>query len=168
MRLNLGCGTRHFGGDWINVDVVYRPPSNVPDIVCDLRNLSLAYNSADMIHLGHCLEHFGLGECNALLRECHKILKPGGLLIVTVPDMKAVAKRYLMGQLDNYTTMVTFYGPYAGHEGDRHRWGFDYDSLRLTVLESGFHNVQAFDWREIPDMECPRDFWILGIEGVKL
>ena len=167
MRLNLGCGTRHFGGDWINVDVVYRPPNNVPDIVCDLRNLSLAYNSADMIHLGHCLEHFGLGECNALLRECHKILKPGGSLIVTVPDIRALAKRWLMGQIDMYTYAVSLYGPYAGHEGDRHRWGYDYDSLRLTVLEAGFHNVQSFDWREIPDMECPKDWWILGAEGIK-
>jgi len=77
MKLNLGCGDRHFGADWVNVDVLYRPPNLVPDIVCDLKALAIGYDTADMIHLGHCIEHFGLGECNALLRECHRILKPG-------------------------------------------------------------------------------------------
>lgn len=167
MKLNLGCGERHFGADWVNVDVLYRPPNVVPDIVCDLKALSIAYDSADMIHLGHCIEHFGLGECNALLRELHRILKPGGSLIVTVPDIRALAKRWLTGTLDTYTMMVNVYGPYAGHETDRHRWGYDYDSLRLTILEAGFFNVRAFDWRAIEGLDCPRDFWILGIEGVK-
>jgi len=72
-----------------------------------------------------------------------------------------------MGQIDWFTYCVNLYGPYQGHETDRHRWGYDYDALRLTILEAGFMNVQPYDWAPVDGMECPRDWWILGVRGVK-
>lgn len=61
-------------------------------VVCDLEDdLPLRDASADVVLLANLLEH--VREPNALLRECHRILKPGGVLLGTVPFMIQIHQR---------------------------------------------------------------------------
>ena len=166
MRLNVGSGQRPFGEGWTNVDT---NPRWEPDVVADGAHMPMfSDGSADIIVLHHVLEHFGCGESASLIQECHRILAPGGSLIVCVPEMRELAKMWLRGQIDTQVYMTNAYGAYMNDEADRHKWGFDSLSLATYMMHSAnWSRVTSFDWRDIPGASIARDTWILGIEAVK-
>lgn len=167
LYINLGSGQRPFQKPWVNVDCQAKWN---PDIIADGGDLKahFADNTADMIVLHHVLEHFGCGEADGMLKECHRILKPGGSLIVTVPDVAELAHEYMEGhRLTTQLYLTNLYGAYMGDEADRHKWGYDWDSLSLTLHNAGLTRQKAFDYRPIPGADIARDWWILGMEAVK-
>ena len=86
MKYNLGCGADYRYG-WVNVD---RFAEAKPDIVMDLETFpwTLPDDSADEVLLSHVLEHLGGSSENLLnvIRELYRICKPGGRVVVRVPD----------------------------------------------------------------------------------
>jgi predicted SAM-dependent methyltransferase len=90
--LNLGCGKR-FHADWINVDF----HANAPEVIaCDLsQGLPFPDADFDVVYHSHVLEHFPRQQGLGFLRECWRVLKPGGLLRCAVPDLEAMARLYL-------------------------------------------------------------------------
>ncbi|QDT15545.1 class I SAM-dependent methyltransferase [Alienimonas californiensis] len=90
-RLNLGCGSR-YRDDWTNVDV-----RSAPGVLAhDLRDpLPFADASYDFVYHSHVLEHFRPADVPAFLRECRRVLRPGGTLRVVVPDLEGVVRGYL-------------------------------------------------------------------------
>ena len=81
MKLNLGCGKNPKEG-FVNID--YKPGEGV-DIVYDLNVLPLDFedNSVDFVLASYIFEH--LKEWTEMVKEIHRILKPGGFLKVRVP-----------------------------------------------------------------------------------
>lgn len=172
MRLrgyNLGSGQRPFFStpeiEWINVDAQARWN---PDWVGDAAHTPYPDGSADYVVLHHCYEHAGLGEADDMIRESHRLLKPGGSLIVTVPDIRELAKGFLAGRLDTITYAITLYGAFMGDEADRHKFGYDRDLLIENLSKPcSWSKVAGFDWRPIPSASVAQDWWILGVECVK-
>src|SRR3990167_3044244 len=122
LRINLGSGQRPFGEGWTNVDTQARWN---PDVVADGASMPMfADASAELIVLHHVLEHFGCGEADAMLRECYRILAPGGSLLVFVPDMYELVRGWNQGKIDTQVFLTNVYGAYMGDEADRHKWGF--------------------------------------------
>ena len=151
---------------------VSRPPDQVPDVVCDVGKEALPYadGTIDCCVLHQVYEHFGLGEGHALIRECHRVLRPGASLIITVPDMKALAQRWLVGTVSNYIYFVNVYGAYQGLDSDRHKWGYSYTSLvqdMKSLEDLRWAKIQRFDWRTIPGADLAQDWWVLALELVK-
>lgn len=174
IKINLGSGQRAFKPPWINVDV---QPKWCPDVIADGANLKDHFrdDTAEVIVLHHVLEHFGCGEADAMLKECHRILQPGGSLIVTVPDMAELCAAYLrqydMGPgrvLETQVFMTNVYGAYLGDDADRHKWGFDPGSLYATLQAAApWKEVKTLGWSDLPGASIARDWWILGLEAVK-
>jgi len=81
--LNLGAGEKRYDGA-LNVDIMEAPHI---DIVADLSVYPWPWtdNSVDGIHASHLLEHFPIDGQEKFIRECHRILKPGGFLRLVVP-----------------------------------------------------------------------------------
>lgn len=170
--LNVGSGQRRFDNNrgWTNVDVASRPPDQVPDVILDATKLveHFGENTQDMVVLHHVIEHFGCGEADEVLKQCFKVLKSGGSLLIFVPDMRRLAGRWLSGELDDFSYFVNVYGAYQGLEGDRHKWGYDTKTLHQYLSKiPGTGQIKLFDWREIPGADIARDWWILGMEIVK-
>jgi SAM-dependent methyltransferase len=91
-KLNFGCGHR-FAQGWVNIDF----HSEHPEVqrVNLLQRLPFAANSFDVVYSSHVLEHFSPETAEALLRECHRILKPGGILRTVLPDLEFGCREYL-------------------------------------------------------------------------
>lgn len=109
LLLNLGCGNRTHPA-WLNIDYsrkiafqqlwFVKPflrtslPANY--LNHDLRQgIPFKSNSADAVYTSHVLEH--LVHCHApeFLKELLRVLKPGGIIRVVVPDLEFAARNYL-------------------------------------------------------------------------
>lgn len=167
--LNVGSGQRPFTtipgvAEWCNVDSQERWE---PDVCCNAANLPFPDESADFIVLHHVLEHFGCGEGKFLIEEAKRVLKPGGSLLVFVPDLRALADRWIAGGLSTQIYVTNLYGAFMGDDADRHRWGFDNNSLFDFLRDGEWTFMGIFNWRQIPGADISRDFWILGAECIK-
>ena len=90
--LNIGCGRTHHP-EWLNIDLETTDPDVVEHditqgIPCPSDSLSVVYHS-------HILEHLKPEEGHELLRECYRVLEPGGVLRIVVPDLEKIAELYL-------------------------------------------------------------------------
>ena len=79
-RLYLGCGPNHPAG-WINIDI---DSSVRPDVRLDLRlGVPFPRASASLIYSEHVLEHFSLADGVRIMKDCHRVLEPGGRMSIT-------------------------------------------------------------------------------------
>ncbi|WP_182907299.1 class I SAM-dependent methyltransferase [Microbispora sp. H13382] len=79
--VDLGCGGTKQHRDNLGVDL---HPGPAVDVLADLaRGVPLADESVDQVFVVHVLEH--LADFLPLLRECHRVLRPGGVLHVLAP-----------------------------------------------------------------------------------
>src|SRR5215471_20169990 len=94
--LNVGCGYPlrqklhpHFhGAEWREVRLDLDPAVR-PDIVCSITDMRpVAASSADAVWSSHNLEHLQRHEVPQALAEFVRVLKPGGFLLLTVPDLQ--------------------------------------------------------------------------------
>ena len=90
--LNLGCGF-NFHKEWINVDMT----SNSPYVISHnlLKKFPFHNNRFDVIYNSHVLEHFLKEKASNFVRECFRVLKPGGIMRVCVPDLENIVNEYL-------------------------------------------------------------------------
>lgn len=169
---NIGSGQRKFHSteniDWINVDT---NPKWEPDILSAAENLDecgIEDGSADYVVLHHVLEHFGCGEAGPIIRECHRILKPFGSLLVFVPNLRELASMWQEGRISTQVYATNLYGAYMDNEADRHKWGYDPASLKEFLLTTAtWRSYYRFDWRPIEGADIAADRWILGAECIK-
>ena len=90
LRLHLGAGTHRPPG-WVNVDVL----GMAPDLAWDLRRrLPFPDGAAEAVFLEHVLEHFTLAAGLDLLDECRRVVRPGGIVRVGVPDFGRYLESY--------------------------------------------------------------------------
>jgi SAM-dependent methyltransferase len=90
--VNLGCGTRYHSG-WINIDIASSGPSVIQ---YDLsQGIPLGDASCDVVYNAAVLEHMRREDALRFLRECYRVLKPGGIVRVGVPDLEKLCQLYL-------------------------------------------------------------------------
>lgn len=93
-RLNIGCGKFPRAG-WINLDNKVRSGVNcVADLRADLpfRDASIDYAVAI-----HVLPHIRLEALAPALARIHRVLKPGGVLRLALPDLEKAIDAYRGG-----------------------------------------------------------------------
>ncbi|MFK7759473.1 MAG: methyltransferase domain-containing protein [Phycisphaerales bacterium] len=99
-RLHLGCGDRAHP-EWINADLNPTESSILP--IDATKPLPFADDSFDAVYHAHMLEHLTPDAGQRLIMECARVLRPGGVLRVTVPDLETLARNYISA-LDNATS----------------------------------------------------------------
>jgi predicted SAM-dependent methyltransferase len=90
--LNLGCGSRYHP-DWINIDIASRAPGVIQHDLS--RGIPLPDSSCDVVYHAAVLEHLRRSDATAFLAECYRVMKPGGILRVGVPDLEKSCQLYL-------------------------------------------------------------------------
>ena len=90
--LNLGCGLSYHP-DWVNIDFV---DHGGKVLAYDL-NLGIPYgdDTFDLVYHSHVLEHFTRENGLFFLFECFRVLRPGGLFRIAVPDLEGLVRAYL-------------------------------------------------------------------------
>ena len=89
--LNLGCGQR-FHSQWTNLDI---HPADPCVRAWDLqKDLPFPDASFDVVYHSHVLEHFSRQDGSRFLERCRKVLRPGGIIRVAVPDLERIVEFY--------------------------------------------------------------------------
>lgn len=92
LYLNLGCGSRYHP-DWVNVDIAPRDPAVIQH---DLNNgIPFPEASCDVVYHAAVLEHLRRIDARDFMTECCRVLKPGGIVRIGVPDLEKICKVYL-------------------------------------------------------------------------
>ena len=144
-KLHLGCGNKHIEG-WYHVDALDYPHVDKIGPVDDLP--FIPDGSTDLIYACHVLEHFGRKETVRVLTEWRRVLRPGGVLRLAVPDYEACAKLYLSGVLERGLEDVR--GLMIGGQRDKYDFHgnvFDATDLTRMLKEAGFSTARHWDWQ---------------------
>ena len=145
IKLNLGCGWRNFGNDWIHIDGGDYDHLDYKGIT----KLEFEDNSVDLIYASHVLEYFDINEVKKLLREWRRVLKSNGELRIAVPDFEAMNVLYHNGKVKLGDIIGPLYGRMPmGDETIYHKTTYDYESLYLLLYELSFDSIERYDWRE--------------------
>jgi predicted SAM-dependent methyltransferase len=90
--LNLGCGN-HYHKDWVNIDFVSRSKDVIEHNL--LGGIPYPDNFFDVVYHSHVLEHFTKRDALEFIKGCYRVLKPGGIIRIAVPDLETITKNYL-------------------------------------------------------------------------
>jgi SAM-dependent methyltransferase len=123
--------------------------------------------SAEAIYSSHTLEHFSRADGRQFVLECLRVLRPGGVLRLVVPDLRASVDRYLEGKVDAgeflSTLGVDTEVPGEGwlrrwlapHVRFPHRCMYDGETLPALLREVGFETELEDPFRSrIPDIDA--------------
>lgn len=153
MKLNLGSGRMQLAG-WTAVDI---DPDLYPDVVAEVSDLPFEDDTVDEIYASHVLEHVPYDS--PALKEWLRVLKPGGVCTVVVPDIVQVFYLWRHRQtwgpynlpIDQEYVNATAFGAHIMKEkmpelqigtiGHTHKQIFIFDMLIQAMLEAGFANV---------------------------
>ncbi|MDT8397316.1 MAG: methyltransferase domain-containing protein [Pseudomonadales bacterium] len=123
------------------------------DIKTDVSDLHMIEgNSSDLIYSSHTLEYFDRQQVVDVLREWRRVLKPGGVLRLAVPDFDSLLAVYkVTGELDKI--LGPLYGRMQIKTPDGkamlyHKTVYDFDSLSRLLNDSGFEDVKRYRWQE--------------------
>lgn len=163
LKINLGCGRKYAPG-YTNVDVQISPRAvTPPDILADVRAVPLPDGCAEEVMALHLIEHFYLWEVPAVLAEWRRLLQPGGLLVLELPNIELAARNLMKGR-DDQMSMWALYGD-PGHEDPYmcHRWGYSARTIAALLAANGFTKVQVLP----PRTHCKREDRDMRVEARK-
>ena len=161
--LHVGCGPRHSlslherfrGPAWheIRLDV---DPGVEPDVVASIADMHPVPSGAvDAVWSSHNIEHVFAHEVPTVMGEFLRVLKPGGELLVTTPDLQGIGAALARGRLEEplykstagaVSALDILYGfgeeIATGREYMAHRTGFTAATLARRLSRAGFVDVQ--------------------------
>jgi len=138
----IGWLNRHFGLFRLN----WQPTIVLQDLT---KPLQWHNDSVDVIYSSHTLEHLDRTQGLQFIAECYRILKPGGVLRIVVPDLASFVAQYQAGEfsadefverlgvlyLPSANRLKTWLAPFYQYP---HRCMYDTDTLINILTAQGF------------------------------
>jgi SAM-dependent methyltransferase len=119
VRIELGSGP-HGEPGFFHIDAV--ETGNV-DLQADIRQLDfLESESVDEIYSAHAVEHISYTEIGDVLKEWHRVLKPGGKITIKMPDLDFLCRAYVEGVHSTEEVMIALFGGFSDHPGGPDGW----------------------------------------------
>lgn len=162
--LRLRIGGREAKEGWTVLNI--QPGPDV-DIVADCRDLGAFADAAvKEIYISHTLEHLGYRqELPVALAGMYRVLRPGGRLMISVPDLDVLCRLMIHEQAGTalrFHVMRMMFGEQAD-EWDFHKVGFTADLLAEYLGQAGFADIER-----VESFGLFRDASELSIAGVRV
>lgn len=180
-RLNIGCGF-NFVENWINIGLFHfvripyfiyltkKKKNEALIINFDItKDFPMNPDSIKYIFAAHFIEHLNFEQGLKFVKNCYKVMKKGGIIRLSCPDLELWTKKYYKNDLDFFKKYYDFTKDtnklselktkgeifMSQLHGWEHKWGYDFESLKDILERVGFLNVvrkEVFD-SSIPDIK---------------
>ncbi|MBI5772851.1 MAG: methyltransferase domain-containing protein [Verrucomicrobia bacterium] len=154
-KLQIGCGRNLLPG-WLNTDIFCAAPGAV--YLDGTKPFPLPDASFDYVFSEHIIEHVPYLDGQKLLRECHRILKPGGRIRISTPNLlniislaapgqEEAKQSYIKWSVDTHISRIGVHLP--GVVINNFFWDFlhyfvyDPATLRHALESAGFKDVKV-------------------------
>jgi predicted SAM-dependent methyltransferase len=119
------------------------------DVRC---RIPLDDGSVEVLYSSHMPEHLDHDDVQGFLKEAYRLLRPGGILRLAVPDLGFLVQEYLrIGDADRFIDATHLTRPHPRSLKDKilyiavgprnHQWLYDGPSLCRLLTEAGFIKV---------------------------
>jgi predicted SAM-dependent methyltransferase len=140
--LHIGCGDVH-SPEFINIDARKMPHVHI--VTEDIFNLGQFPNSSvDFIYMSHLLEHVRRKDQRKVLDEMFRVLKPGGVLRLGVPDFDLLLEMYIATGRNTRAIEPILMGG-QDYEYNYHYVIFNQASITELLKEVGFREVRKWN-----------------------
>ncbi|GEM_PF-2418944 len=168
-KLEIGGGNHPTPG-YIHLDVLDSLPSWQVDVIHDINKpFPFPDSSVSRIVTNHCVEHVSWRKLPYMLKECSRILIPGGEMVIRTPDLESIIKnysnktlvleneneaQYLRDHFGGVTqSWVVVLKLFAGQDfpSNFHYAAYDFEMLQLLLLNAGFVSVEKLpetSWKD--------------------
>ena len=120
-----------------------------PDIVANMTALG-DIGQYDIVFCSHALEHLSPSDVMIALAEFKRVLRPGGVAMVFVPDLEDIKPTFDVVYMTEGGDPITGHDMYYGHTGlskdnpfMRHLTGFLSTTLAGALTQAGFLRVKV-------------------------
>jgi predicted SAM-dependent methyltransferase len=190
-RLHLGCGGELKPG-WLNVDLDGRPlrkairraPAGAIFIPWDLRrgSVPLPDGCCDVVYSSHFFEHLEYAQGIRLMRDCHRLLRTGGIFRASLPTFRAMFRAYLDGDaryfdevslasvrpdVDPRSATLVDHLNYGLYQYGEHKCVWDEEKLCRVLEEIGFAAKPSEFRADLDPDNALRRRYSFYVEGVK-
>jgi predicted SAM-dependent methyltransferase len=167
VRANIACGPQVLDG-FVNLDVYLTRPKVV---TWDCRRrLPFGDNMVKGIRVEQFVEHL---ECKEelpdFLSDCLRVLQPGGVLRIIVPDAERFLHAYCRGDLvgfhelavpdplpEDLPTRMDVVN-HIFHQWHEHRWAYDFETLAHRLRRVGFIRIERMSYQHSVDPALAQD-----------
>ena len=159
-KLHLGCGYHPIAG-WLNSDLF--PQSKEVVVVDATKKFPFPSDTFDYIFSEHMIEHMPYQYGQRMLQECYRVIKPGGSIRISTPDLAFLISLYGKSRThlqDNYIKWATdefmddapaYCDTFVINNFVRdwgHTFIYDEKTLRLALKLAGFSGILRRDLNE--------------------
>lgn len=202
MKLNIGSSSCHLDG-WINLEydetywrqnkfsgerISSKATRNMPDVFGDAICLEMYEDCMfDEVRSSHVLEHLPQSKTLKALTEWYRVLKPGGVFRVIVPDLGFFIDKWINREKEKewWDVQLSDKGLYCDSEAKKpfeiiddafvhliflnghHLNAFTYDLLKYYMETVGFVNIERCDKEEEDIPDCTVCDYSLRLKGIK-
>jgi predicted SAM-dependent methyltransferase len=155
--LQLGCGGDHIIG-FLNTDYFLNPEA---DVGIDMRfPLRFPDNTWKGVYAHHSVEHIDYPDAYRLFREIRRVLRPGGVFRMIVPDLEVFLRCYASTDQRKRAEIFSIIPPnhmqelsfiktplemidyiFRDNKFNRHLSTWDWETAQFRLTESGFSRV---------------------------
>jgi predicted SAM-dependent methyltransferase len=162
-KLQLGAGPTILEG-WLCTDIL---PESDQVLYLDVTEpFPFDDNVFDYIYCEHMIEHLSWHEGLSMLKECRRILKPGGAIRIATPDLTVLlglyagehdpaSARYIDWIMDKFLADMPAHRAAFVINNAFRNWGhhflYNYDLLQMAMREAGFRDVRRYATGESDD-----------------
>jgi len=149
MKIELASGLRPHDG-YLHCDVRILEST---DLVCRVESLPFAANSVESLLASHIIEHISYRNTVEVLKEWHRVLLPGGNILIITPNLGYIAHGYVEGWMDYTEARNRLFGG-QDYPFNFHYTMFDSQGMRQVLKEAGFRNIHDvtshYESRRVP------------------
>lgn len=153
-KLQLGAGADYIDG-WLGTDLF--PKSERVLYLDATKPFPFGDNTFDYVYSEHMIEHISWQKALLMLRECRRVLRPGGIIRIATPDLEVLCglqshdedplkEKYIHWITDKFLTKVQVHKAAFVINNAFRSWGhqflYDGEMLEMALQEAGFTNIK--------------------------